>query len=79
MTTEYREVLWPRMMEMDGTDLEMVIERETVERGASFSAVSMEALYDELICFVGTRIMRRWDQTSEPPTALRVEISVHVQ
>lgn len=76
MSVEYRQAMWLVMSEMEGDEIELLVERAREQRGRSFSEDALEKLHDELIVFIGTRIMRRWDTTSEPPTLLRVELKV---
>lgn len=76
MSKEYREAILPEMMEWEGEEADFVIERDTIEPGKTFSLEAVERMNDNLIVFVGTRIMRRWDTTQEPPTALTVTIKV---
>lgn len=67
------------MMVIDGADLEIVMERKTVDPGVSFSAEAMDDLGTQLMVWVGTRVMRRWQATGEPPTALVVRIHAEAQ
>lgn len=76
MAEEYREALWPKMLDMDGAALELVVERVQVGHGVTFSAEAMEQLHDQMLVWVGTRVMRRWNTTHEPPSRLTVEITV---
>lgn len=55
------------------------VARTRVEKGRTFSEDAMTQLGDEMIGFVTATTMARWDQTGEPPTALRVEMKVSVQ
>jgi len=76
MSEANRERLWPEMMSVDGDIAHLVVERVTIQEGRTFSADAMEHLHDQFIVWVGTRLMRRWEQTGEPPTALLVEVRV---
>lgn len=71
--------LYEEMMGWDGDEAEFEIARETIQPGRSFSGDAMDGLAYQLMCFIGTRVMRRWDATTEPPTVLRVTITVSVQ
>ena len=73
-----REALWAEMMTWDTDEVELRVDRERRQPGRSFSEAAMEQLHDEMLVFVGTRVMRRWDSTAEPPTLLRVELRVTV-
>jgi len=71
-----RMQMWPAFMDVDDDTLELVIERAQVVEGVTFSAAAMEQLHDQLLVYVGTRLMRRWEATDEPPTRLFVSITV---
>ena len=73
-----REELYDAFLEMDGSYIELVVERTRDQHGRSFSVEAMEGLNDQVITWIGTRIMRRWNATNEPPTLLRVELRVTV-
>lgn len=66
------------MMEHEGDDFEFVVERLREEPGKSFSGDAMAALVNEVSAFLGTRIMRRWEATNEPPSFVRVTMHVDV-
>ena len=70
--------LWDEMMEYDGEEMVFRVERGVIEEGTSFSQPAMAGLNDQIMQFIGTRIMRRWDATSEPPTVVSVEVKVSV-
>lgn len=65
-------------MEMDGPTLTLEVVRETITPGASFSSEAMDALVTSTALWVGTRIMRRWNETNVPPTVVRVTVTVDV-
>jgi hypothetical protein len=72
------EELWEQMIEMDGDAIELIVERDTIQSGRTFSPEAMQALYDQFLAWVGTRLMLRWSATDEPPTLLVVEVKVTV-
>jgi cytochrome P450 len=72
------EALWREMMMMDGAVIDLEVTRERVQAGRSFSPEAMEALTAEMTLWVATRIARRWEQTSEPPSVLRVTVTAEV-
>lgn len=76
MSEQYRNHLVNEMMTWDGEEAEFTIERTRIDPGLTFSQEAMEHLHDQVLVFIGTRIMRRWDTTQEPPTALTVSIKV---
>ena len=71
--------LYETMMQIDGPELELRVERTRIDPDASFSREAMDRLNVELATWVGTRIMRRWQATGDPPTALVVTIKVEPQ
>lgn len=73
------EELWRDMMAMDGDTLELEVVRAYMDAGRTFSPEAMNGLELRLWAWVGTRIARRWDQTDEPPTVVRVTVTVAVQ
>ena len=70
---------YDEMLTWDGQEAEFEIHRETIQEGRTFSAEAMAGLDAQLMAWVGTRIMRRWDTTNEPPTVVRVSIVVDVR
>lgn len=78
-TEKSRETQWLEMLAIPGEELELVIARGTIQEGRSLSAEAIDTLSDQFLAFVCTRIVRRWDQTGEPPTVLRVEVKVIAQ
>lgn len=66
------------LLDVDGNEIELTVEKLEVEFGRSFSADALSGLHDQMIAYVGTRIMRRWNETGEPPTFVRVEMRVTV-
>lgn len=68
--------LWDEMMRIDGEEIELVVERVEIQLDRTFSKEAMSLLTEQMATFVATRVMRRWDATSEPPSALRVELKV---
>lgn len=67
------------MMGVDGAVHGFVVERNPDTPGVSFSADAMDQLLQHVAAWIGTRVMRRWDATGEPPTALRVVVDVVAQ
>lgn len=76
MSEQYRNELVNEMMIWDGEEAEFTLERGHIEPDKTFSVEALDRLHDQLMVFVGTRVMRRWDTTHEPPTALTVTIKV---
>lgn len=66
------------MMAWDGEEAVFEVAREPTADGVSFSAEALDALNDQMMSFAGSRLMRRWNQTNEPPTLFRVEMRVTV-
>jgi hypothetical protein len=69
---------WDAMMALPGPAIDVEVVRVTIEEGRTFSADAMEDLNESLMAWVGTRVMRRWEATHEPPSALRVTVTVEV-
>ena len=63
---------------MDGPTLEIEVVRETIQEGRSFSSDAMDGAIESASAWIGSRVMRRWNETGEPPTALRITITVDV-
>jgi len=74
-----RAELWDEMLTLDGEEIELVIERRFIEPGRTISADAMSTLIETASTFIGTRIMRRWDETNEPPSAVRVILRVEAR
>lgn len=66
-------------MSMDGESCDFEVERTVYQPGLSFSEVAMDELVQNIGLWVGTRIMRRWQATNEPPTVCKVAMKVDVQ
>lgn len=67
-----------RMRQAPGPTMERILERGHLERGRSFSQEALDELNDDMATWVGTRLLDRWDRTQEPPTRLRVVLTVEV-
>jgi hypothetical protein len=67
-----------RMMRNANQTAEFVVGRVSVQEGRTFSEEAMEQLNHELVTWVATRLMRRWEATQEPPTYLKVVVTVEV-
>jgi hypothetical protein len=63
----------------DTDTLEVVVQREHLEPGRSFSVDAMRAIANQLTMFVGARILRRWNDTEEPPTVVNITVTVSAQ
>jgi hypothetical protein len=72
------QALFEVMMAIEGDEFDFEYSRGKIETGKTFSEAAMQNLRDQMITYVGTRVMRRWEKTGEPPTALRVEMRVLV-
>lgn len=60
-------------------DLELLITRETVEEGRSFSPEAMHNAGIEMIQWLGAQILTHWDETGVPPTRVRITAQVEIQ
>lgn len=71
---------WFQTFKDGGSDqVTLVIERATVEPGTSFSEEALEAVRNQMILFVGARLMAAWDQRHVPPTRCEINIGVSIQ
>jgi hypothetical protein len=59
-----------------GDTIELQMAMTNVQEGRSFSAGAMTVLQTEMVQFVAGRVMHRWDATKEPPTMVRVTVTV---
>lgn len=73
----YEEIA-AEMMTREGPTIELEVLRERDEPGRSFSVEAMDTLTRSAVAWIGTRIIRRWDSTEEPPSVCRVTITVDV-
>jgi hypothetical protein len=55
------------------------IERVTVQPGKTFSREAMDNLFDTMEAWVEARVITRWEETGEPPTVMRVSVTVNAQ
>lgn len=67
-----------RMMRSSNQTIELIVGRGSIQEGRSFSQEAIEELHADMVSWVGTRIMRRWERTQEPPTYLKVVVTVEV-
>lgn len=74
-----RDAMFNAWREGDANEVELIIERGEVEAGRTFSSDAFKALGDQVMVFIGARVMRRWDDTNEPPTVLRAIVTVEVR
>jgi hypothetical protein len=65
-------------MAIDGPSMDFVVEREALEPGKSFSKDAMDAVNQEMILWVGSRVMRAWQQRNEPPSYLKITVTAEV-
>lgn len=72
------EAVFDEMMKIEGDTMVFAVHRERDQHGRSFSRESMDVLTAQVGVYVGTRLLRRWNATNEPPTFLSVEVKVTV-
>lgn len=70
--------MYTTMLKSPGDKLELTVERSTLQVGRSFSEEALDHLFAQMETWVGTRIVRRWDRTGEPPTIMTVKLEVIV-
>ena len=73
------EARYAEFLRMGGAAIEFRVERVSIEPGASFSEEAMSTLVEDLGVWIGTRVMRRWEATGEPPSVLVVRLEVEAQ
>jgi hypothetical protein len=71
-----RHETFERFRQLPKDQISFEVRRETVQHGRSFSAKAMESLHEEMMTFIGARLVERWESTGEPPTVMTVKISV---
>jgi len=67
-----------QFLEIDGPEMDFVVQRDSIEEGTSFSAEALDAVSDQIIMWMGSRILRAWNQRNEPPSHLKISVSVEV-
>lgn len=70
---------YEKMMAKDGPTVTIEVQREIVEEGRSFSAEALDHAAWTAKQWIGSRVMRRWNETGEPPTACKITVTVEVQ
>lgn len=70
---------WDAYMATEGDSIEFEVERARLQRGRTFSGAAMEALVQGVNLWIATRVMRRWEATNEPPSVVRVTVTVEAQ
>lgn len=70
--------LLENFLQIDGDEFVFDLRRETLQEGRSFSPEAMDQINVAIATFIGSRLMRRWDRTGEPPTYMAVKVVVDV-
>lgn len=65
------------LLDTDGDELEVVVVARERD-GTIFSEEAMDDLGSSMMAWVGTRVMRRWLSTMEPPSVMFVTLKVEV-
>jgi hypothetical protein len=79
LTEEAAFALYNQFKDQPGDVFTWEVNRRLRQRGKTFSEEAMDDLFDMIRLFIGARIMNRWEQTKEPPTVLKVELTVVAQ
>lgn len=61
-----------------GQHAEYTVQRSSIQNARTFSEEAMNQLGQEMMLWTLSRIIRRWNDTDEPPTHVRVRIHVEV-
>jgi|tagenome__1003787_1003787.scaffolds.fasta_scaffold20502840_3 hypothetical protein len=67
-----------RLMAQEGQTLELTLGRAQLQTGRTFSEAALDEANHELATWLGTRIIRRWNATREPPSYAKVTLTVEV-
>lgn len=77
MTPEQRVNLLNEFSQPEGKDtMTFTIKRVSVEEGKSFSKEALDELGEQVMLFIGARIMARWKRSKEPPTIAAISVTV---
>ena len=63
----------------DSDQVTLVIERGFIEPGKSFSVEAIEVVRNQLILFIGARLMAAWDKRGVPPTRCKINMEMEIQ
>lgn len=63
-------------MSEPASELEIVLERVTIERGRTFSVLAVERVARDIAVWIAEETAKRWDTTGVPPTraVLKIEL-----
>lgn len=67
-----------RIYEMEGYTLALDLTRKRIQTGMTFSAEALEDYLNAIKTFVGTRVMKYWNETGEPPVHMTTLVSVGI-
>ncbi len=76
MNAKEQNEMFDMMLAGDADTTEFEVFRQVIQEGRSFSPEAMENLFDCMRTFVGARMMARWQKTKEPPTVMKVTVTV---
>lgn len=78
MNEHERAAMLAEMLTSDSDTMVFTVGRSEIEPGVSFSEPAMDALMENVSLWIGSRIIRRWEQTNEPPSIVTVNLVVTV-
>jgi len=67
---------WDKFYDIDGQTMLFNIRRERIEPGRSFSAEALEGIMEGVKFWIGTRLMKMWDESGDPPVSLDITVTV---
>ena len=74
------EVVYNKMMEIDGDTINLAFDRSEQAQARQpnlfFSKEAMEALERQMVMWVGSRMMRKYNQTGKAPQSIEVQVRV---
>lgn len=71
--------LYDQFLKVDGDSYTFDVVRGEIEKGRTFSPEAIAELAENMTAYIMSRVIRRWDATNEPPTALSVNLSVEAR
>lgn len=67
-----------KIWDTPGNAMAFEITRQRVETGLTFSSEAFDDYLESIVTFIGTRVMRYWEETGEPPRVMRTMVNVAI-
>lgn len=67
-----------KIWDAEGNAMAFEITRQRVETGLTFSSEAFDNYLESIVTFIGTRVMRYWEETGEPPRVMRTLVNVAI-